>query len=38
MKEEKEWLLHRIQELLPKLSRQKLRRIYDFIKYIYIHG
>ena len=37
-KEEKKMLLNRINDLLLKLSKKQLARIYKIIKCIYIYG
>lgn len=37
-KEEKKMLLNKINDLLLKLSKKQLARIYELIKCIYIYG
>ena len=37
-KEEKKTLLNKINDLLLKLSKKQLARIYELIKCIYIYG
>lgn len=31
-------MIQKIDALLSKLTKEQLKRVYEFVKYIYIHG